>query len=274
MNQISFNKSIPIFFLFAALLTIPTSGFSEAFAESQTIRVADHLKNNPLAMKIIKEMEAQKIRYKQHKSVNVISIPPVTTQQVQVEEKRKIASQILAEDMQSMQKKYESFTPTNAFAKFVSNLHESYQGIFWDQFNYLKTKVQLATAARNAVIQNGGTYYEAQSEYFKFASMPRADMISYIQELNVRYGFADKGTQENFDANGKLPRYENDDGPCVGCASSVVQVDSKESQIKELQTKLTQLRADFFKSSDIGEKKSILNSLNETAKKIRDLTNL
>ena len=48
--------------------------------------------------------------------------------------------------------------------------------------------------------------------------MPRVEMINVIEGLNVKYGFADQNIQDNFDANGKLPRFENDDNaPCYGC---------------------------------------------------------
>lgn len=48
--------------------------------------------------------------------------------------------------------------------------------------------------------------------------MPRGEIIQKIIELNIKYSFANSQTQENFDDEGKLPRYENDDqSKCYGC---------------------------------------------------------
>ncbi len=267
----------------AGLLIIPaTNGGQEAFAESDevsTILVSDTLKKNPLAMKIIAEMEAQKLRYKQlSEETTPKSIP--TKKQIEIEENRKISEEILKEDLKSMEKKYLDFTPKNAFEKFISKLNSTYHGIFRDQFDYLNAKVQLALAAKNQVLENGGSFYEAQQEYFKYASMPRLEMVSYIQELNIKYGFADSKIQSNFDANGKLPRYEEDkDAPCYGCESQVttisnnIEIDPK-AEIKILQEKLSDLRQEFLNSNDIEEKKFLVNSLNDTVKKIQKLTYL
>jgi len=266
-----------------------------AFAETDsnpTVLVSDKLKNDPLAMKIIAEMEAQKLRYKQIQEGKISPIP-LTKQQIEVEKSRKISQDLLQEDLKSMEKKYIDFTPQNAFEKFVSKLNETYHGIFRDQFDYLHAKVQLAIAAKNVVLENGGSYYEAQREYYKYASMPRLEMISYIQELNVKYGFANGDIQENFDPNGKLPRFEDDnDAPCYGCEnsktpensgtatnknnnSSVVIKNAKfnpSSEIKILQEQLSDLRQEFLKSTDFNKKKSLVDSLNETVKKIQKLT--
>ena len=249
---------------------------NNAFAETKepTILVSDKLKNDPLAMKIIAEMEAQKLRYKQIQQGETPQIP-LTKQQIEVENNRKLSQDLLEEDLKSMEKKYSDFTPTSAFGKFVSKLNETYHGIFKDQFDYLNAKVQLAIAARNVVLENGGSYFEAQREYYKYASMPRLEMISYIQELNVKYGFADEDIQGYFGPNGKLPRFEDDsDAPCYDDQTKVIknaQFDPN-SKIKMLQEQLSELREEFLKSTDFNKKKSLVDSMNETVKKIQELT--
>jgi hypothetical protein len=237
-------------------------------------------------------MEAQKLRYKQlSEETTPKSIP--TKAQIEIEKNRKISNQILQDDLKSMEEKYIDFTPENAYEKFVLKLNSVYHGIFRDQFNYLNAKVQLAIAAKNLVLENGGSFYDAQREYFKYASMPRVDMINYLEVLNVKYGFAEKDIQSNFDANGKLPRFENDkDAPCYGCENlkSVDDANSKSDynnevttvsineeidpkrEIKFLQTQLSELRQEFLDATDLNTKKSLVNSLNDTVKKIQDLT--
>jgi hypothetical protein len=284
VKKITCPKLFPaVLVIVAGLLIIPaTNGGQEAFAESDkvsTILVSDTLKKNPLAMKIIAEMEAQKLRYKQLSEEKLPEVP-LTKKQIEIEENRKISEEILKEDLKSMEKKYIDFTPKNAFEKFVSKLNSTYHGIFWDQFDYLNAKVQLALAAKNQVLEDGGSFYEAQQEYFKYASMPRLEMISYIQELNIKYGFADSNIQSNFDANGKLPRFEEDkDAPCYGCENQVtkisnnIEIDPK-AEIKILQEQLSDLRQEFLNSNDIEKKKFLVNSLNDTVKKIQNLTYL
>ncbi|MDH3677496.1 MAG: hypothetical protein OEQ12_04255 [Nitrosopumilus sp.] len=296
------NKIYPSKYLSAVLaimggLIIISSLFNgqPAVAESgetPEILVSDKLKKNPLAMKIIAEMEAQKLRYKQLSGETTPKSMPTKTQ-IEIEENRKISEEMLQEDLKSMEKKYIDFTPKNAFEKFVSKLNSTYHGIFWDQFDYLNAKVQLAIAAKNLVLENGGSFYEAQREYFKYASMPRLEMISYIQELNIKYGFANEDIQSNFNANGKLPRFEEDkDAPCYGCenlesidssnsqsndknkitpVSTNVEIDPK-AEIKILQEQLSELRQEFLNSTNFEKKKSLVNSLNDTVKKIQELT--
>ena len=282
MNKITCPRLLPVVLVIVTgLLIMPaTNSGQDAFAESDiepTILVSDQLKKNPFAMKIIAEMEAQKLRYKQLSEEKTPEIMP-TKKQIEIEEIRKISEEMLQEDLKSMEKKYLDFTPKNAFKKFVSKLNSTYHGIFWDQFDYLNAKVQLAIAAKNLVLENGGSFYDAQREYFKYASMPRLEMISYIQELNVKYGFADEDIQSNFDANGKLPRFEDDkNAPCYGCENQVttisnnIEIDPK-SEIKILQEELSNLRQEFLNSNDIEEKKFLVDSLNDTVKKIQKLT--
>jgi hypothetical protein len=297
LNKIMPSKILSgILVIVAGMIIISSTNIDQlAFAESNTesvILVSDKLKKNPMAMKIIAEMEAQKLRYKQiSEETTPKSIP--TKAQIEIEENRKISNQMLQEDLKSMKQKYIDFTPENAFEKFVLKLNSTYHGIFRDQFDYLNAKVQLAIAAKNLVLENGGSFYEAQREYFKYASMPRVDMINYLEELNVKYGFAEEDIQSNFDANGKLPRFEDDkDAPCYGCenlesisnsnpqsdgnnkitkVSINAEIDPK-AEINFLQSQLSELRQEFLDATDLDKKKSLVNSLNDTVKKIQELT--
>jgi hypothetical protein len=297
VNRIMSSNILPgVLVIIASMIIISSTNIDQlAFAESNTeskILVSDKLKKNPMAMKIIAEMEAQKLRYKQiSEETTPKSIP--TKAQIEIEENRKISDQMLQDDLKSMKQKYIEFTPENAFENFVLKLNSTYHGIFRDQFDYLNAKVQLAIAAKNLVLENGGSFYEAQREYFKYASMPRVDMIDYLEELNVKYGFAEEDIQSNFDANGKLPRFEDDkDAPCYGCenlesisnsnpqsdddnkitkVSANAEIDPK-AEINFLQNQLSELRQEFLGATDLDKKKSLVNSLNDTVKKIQELT--
>lgn len=249
--------------------TIIQPAYAETTDEPKVL-VSEQLSKNPLAMKIIQEMEAQKLRYKQMQQGDFKLLP--TAEQLEVEEKRQIAKQILQEELKSMEKRYEDFTPTKAFSKFVSKLNSTHQGIFLDQFDYLKTKVDLANAAKNSVLENGGSYFEAQKEYFKYASMSRVEMISYIQELNIKYGFADRNIQLHFDGTGKLPRFEeDDDSPCYGC-DNLQSLSTQQTELSTLQAELSELRQEFLEGTDMDHKKTLVDSMNTLVDQIRKIT--
>jgi len=260
---------VPAVLVSIVVLFIVPSNTGLAFADSDTeitVKVADHL-NNPFAIKIITEMEAQKLRYKQQQEQQTIQRDPL-------EEQRKLASSSLQKDLESMEKQYEYYTPQNAFARFVSSLDPTYQPIYWDQFQYMSAKVNLAKAARDSVLESGGSFYEAQQEYFKYASMPRVEMINLIEDLNVKYGFAEQNIQDNFDANGKLPRFENDDdAPCYGCEDQNIpsSFDDTKNKIVSLKNRLSDLREEFLDEDRFGQKKLLVNSMNEIVQELKHL---
>ena len=208
--------------LSALLWVTQDSEFSAWAAEStddksykSTTVVGDEIKNNPTAQKILKNIEIAKQRMEQMQQKQKL----LTEQQKLVEDQRKIAKESLEKDLARMNKHYESFIPKNSYARFLSNnVNSTYHGIFWDQFNYMDEKIKIANQAKKMVLDNGGTIAAARAEFNKYASMSRVDMIKYVQEINIKYGFTDEELQSYFDENGKLPRYENDDGPsCYAC---------------------------------------------------------
>lgn len=199
----------------AGLFAVPiTSTEHMAFAESDTysmpvIKVADHLKNNPLALKIITEMEAQKLRYKQEQGVQVsVKQVLVSSEQAELEQNKIIAKQRLADRLEDLMDKYKEYTPKASFARFVEKKPEYTHGVFWGMFDYMQGKVDAARAAMKQVIDNGGSLREARDAYFKNASTTRVQLIQVTKDLNMQYGLADKEVQDTFDEYGKLPRYD------------------------------------------------------------------
>ena len=169
--------------------------------ESTTV-TGDDLKNNPIAQKILKNIEISKQRIAElQKRQN-----EKTEQQKFIDEQRRIAKDLLDQDLKRMYKDQEPYTPRNSFARFVASINSTYSGIFWDEFNYLDNKIQLARLAMNKVLQSGGSYQEARQEYFKYAALTRQEMIEVNKDLNIKYGFADPEVQKIFDKNGKHPR--------------------------------------------------------------------
>ncbi|MGI0040903.1 MAG: hypothetical protein ACRD94_02945 [Nitrosopumilaceae archaeon] len=210
-----------IFILLASFM--PILFFSlPAFAQNEqtkddyqfTTVIGEELKKNPTAIKILENIEIAKKRFAEMQNAE----KQKTDQEKFIEEQRRIAKEILEKDLARMNKDYEDFTPRNAFSKFVTGINATHNAIFWDQFNYMDEKIKIAKQAKKAVLDGGGTYTQAQAEYVKYASMSRGNMIKYVAELNIKYGFTDEMLQSYFDKDGKLPRYDNDEfAPCYAC---------------------------------------------------------
>lgn len=207
------NTKIPIV-LSAVLLSIValsavpgTNLISFADAEPEiVVKASKQLQKNPFAMKILAEMEAQKLRHKQmHGNSQTIQL---TSKQIEVEENRVIAQERLSERLDAFLVKYQDKMPKAAFAKFVEKKPDYIHGVFWGMFDYMQGKVDSARGAMKQVLDNGGSLKEARDAYFEHAQTKRVQLIQVVEELNVEHGLADRAVQDTFDELGKLPRSE------------------------------------------------------------------
>ena len=244
------------------------------------------IKNNPISEKILKNIEIAK---KQIADITE-STKQKKEQQKIINEKRKISQNSLNLELERLGKKYEEFTPVNAFKKFVLGVNATHQEIYWDQFQYLHTKIMIAKDARDIVLKNGGTYREAMTEFNKYAKMSKVEMINVIKDLNIKHSFTNKATQTYFGADGKLPRFEDDlKSPCYGCTTvtSKAKIDSTEikntpteksamnlktSQTKSLKEKLTSIQKEFLDSKDRAKQKTMIQEMNDVIKQIQELS--
>ena len=257
---------------------------TNAFAQSDFKQInGNEIQNNPVAQDILAKIELSKKQFLQSKELE----NKRNEQQKFIDQQRLTAQESLQQKLQQMEKTYEEFTPRNAFAKYVSNLNATDNGIFWDQFDYLQAKISIARDARNSVLAQGGTFYDAMKQYVKFAKMPKVEMQSIVRELNIKHNLAQKDIQSNFDIHGKLPRFENDtDAPCYGCTAKIskVQLDSDQSvpitrtvlepqptQVTDLKNSLSDLQKQFLESKDVIEQKKILFEMNKIVKQIQSL---
>ena len=190
-----------------ALSAIPgTNIISFADAESEiVVKASKQLQKNPFAMKILAEMEAQKLRHNQHTQGKFQSVP-LTSQQIEVQENRAIAQERLSERLDAFLLKYQDKMPKAAFAKFVEKKPDYIQGVFWGMFDYMQGKVDSARGAMKHVLDNGGSLKEARDAYFSHAQTKRVQLIQVVEDLNVQHGLAERAVQDTFDEQGKLPR--------------------------------------------------------------------
>ncbi len=207
------NKKISILltsvlFSIIALSFIPGTNQS-AFADSDTkpvVKATEQLRKNPFAMKILAEMEKQKLR---HKQMDGNSQPiQLTSKQIEVEENRVIAQERLSERLDAFLVKYQDKMPKAAFAKFLDKKPDYIHGVFWGMFDYMQGKVDSARGAMKQVLDNGGSLKEARDAYFEHAQTKRVQLIQVVEDLNVEHGLADRAVQDTFDELGKLPRSE------------------------------------------------------------------
>jgi len=208
------NGKIPII-LSAVLLSIValsavpgTNVISFADAESEiVVKASKQLQKNPFAMKILAEMEAQKLRHKQLMHGNSQPIQ-LTSKQIEVEENRVIAQERLSERLDAFLLKYQDKMSKAAFAKFVEKKPDYIHGVFWGMFDYMQGKVDSARGAMKQVLDNGGSLAEARDAYFAHAQTKRVQLIQVVEDLNVQHGLAERAVQDTFDELGKLPRSE------------------------------------------------------------------
>jgi hypothetical protein len=179
-----------------------------AFAESDTtinVKASAALQKDPLAMRILAEMEKQKLSYQQQLQTK----SQQTAQKAEVQEKRAIAKQSLDEKLNGFFDKYKDFMPRAAYTKFVEKKPEPVRSVFWGMFDYMQGKVDNARAAMKEVLDKGGSLHEARDAYFDHASTKRVQLIQAVEDLNIQHGFADKSVQDTFDEKGKLPRTDD-----------------------------------------------------------------
>ncbi len=200
--------SIPAIVTIAALsITLPSFSMP-VFAqtptdqfESQTITGND-LKNNPMAAKILAEIEYSKQQVAQleqdqkNRDINAQLI----------EQQRTIAKQLEEKAYQILQLQSESTNPQNAFNKFVATVsNDTVKQVFIGEFNFMQNRVNAGNLAMKQVLANGGTWEEAMQVFSQYAAIKRTEMISVNRDLNIQYGLADPVVQANFDQNGLLP---------------------------------------------------------------------
>ena len=254
------------------------------FAQTSFQKIeGDELKTNPISKDILAKIDLSKKEFLNAQEAKKIR----DAQQKLIDEQRLLAKQSLESQLARMEKTYEEFTPRNAFTKYVSKLNATNYDIFWDQFDYLQAKISIAREARDSVLNNGGSYHEAMKQYIKYANMPKIEMQSIIKELNIKHNLAQVDIQSYFDANGKLPRYENDlDSPCYGCDAKIsklqinadqsipitrIGITEKPSHAQDLRNSLSELQKAFLKSKDVIEQKKIVSEMNTVVKQLQNL---
>ncbi|HKU33559.1 MAG TPA: hypothetical protein VJR22_06915 [Candidatus Nitrosotalea sp.] len=198
MKNLVFGSLLSITLI--ALVGISSEGHAWALtsSSSSTSLASDAIKNNPLAMKILQNIEISKQRIAQMQQ-NTINMQ-------QVEQKRSIAKTLEEQAYQSLQTKMGVNDSKNSYARFVSTVqNNNAKKVFSGQFSLLSDRVDAGHAAMKQVLDNGGTWEDAMNAFSQYAAIKRTDMVQANQNLNLQYGLADATVQSSFDKNGMLP---------------------------------------------------------------------
>jgi len=162
----------------------------------------DKIKNDPIASKILKNIEiTQKRQAEQEKKLKQIE-----ENKNFLDQQRALADKELKNDLSSWVASLDPFAPRNAYASFVSQVNQTFQGLFWEQFNFTEQKTNAGLEARMQVLNSGGTIAEAKKAFNEKASSPRSEITKVNNDLNVKYGFAKKDGQIIFNGYGKMRR--------------------------------------------------------------------
>ena len=164
--------------------TSTDSDFEDDIYEWNVLAEEDLL-NDQTAAKILENIEISKQRIAQLQNPQVIK----SEHQKFIDLQRQLVEERLQEELDRINKKYADYAPRAAFAKFVAKKPAMYHDMYWELFEYLHHKVTFARQARDEIIENGGTYKDAQQMFIQLASMPKAERIWKVQQLNVKYGF-------------------------------------------------------------------------------------
>lgn len=169
--------------------------------QSQTI-TGDALKNNPMAQKILLEIEYSK---KQIAELQKNQKDAEANKKL-IDQQRLVAAELEKQAQQLMDLNNLPHTPTVAFRSFVATVNNTkIQNVFWGEFNFTSQRVDAGNTAMKKVLDNGGTWQEAIQEFTKYAAIRHSELIQVNTNLNIQYGLADSNIQKNFNENGMLP---------------------------------------------------------------------
>lgn len=203
-----------------ALFIITISGvayagaYNPAFAatqstqlENQTITGID-LKNNPMAAKILNEIEYSKKQIAELQKDQ----KDQDTQQKLIAQQRVIAKQLEDQAYQILQIQTEQNSSDNAYGRFLDSIPANdTKMVFHDEFAFTKQRVDAGNIEMRKVLASGGTWDEAIQQFSKYAAIKYVEMVSVNQALNDKYihhaaiGNSTAAQAIPFDQYGRVP---------------------------------------------------------------------
>lgn len=176
------------------------STISPSFADE--IKASDQIKKNPAMMDMLKKIELSKKILAQLQEGRKID----NTKALQMQEIRNKVKASLDEQVNRMNKDFETYNSQNAFARFVSKKPAEIQPIYKSMFDYQQEKINSAKAERDRILAGGGKFQDAWDAYNKISATKKVKLVQLNKDYNIRYANANVEIQNTFDEKGKLPR--------------------------------------------------------------------
>jgi len=179
-----------------------TTGNATSVGPAQfTTLAGPNLQNNPMAMKILQEIEVSK-----RQVANILGNETAAKldQQLVLQQRQSAASQ-LKKDLTTLAEASASTSSDTVYANFLTTVDDNRtHPVFQDEFNFMKQRVTVANTAMQSVLNDGGSLGQALATFNKYATINHVQMVSLNNELNVQYGLADSRIQSCFDDKGQL----------------------------------------------------------------------
>ena len=151
------------------------------------------IKNDPIAIKIMQQMELEKQKEAQRQQ----KLAEIEAKQKFLDEQRQIANQNLLNDLGGWFSQFDPFNPRNAFASFANQFDSGLQTIYWAQFNFTESKTNDGLAAFQQVLDSGGSLFEAKQAFYENAASSQEELNNLNNDLNARYGKNNTSTDWN-----------------------------------------------------------------------------
>ncbi|WP_133120964.1 hypothetical protein [Candidatus Nitrosotalea bavarica] len=192
--------------------SIPVSGNQSNSSSIQfTTLAGPSLQNNPMAMKILQEINTSK-----RQVANILGNETADTLNQQlVLQQRQAASSQLKQDLTTLEQASASTTSNVAYSNFLTTVSDNRTiPVFQAEFNFMKQRMSVANTAMQNTLNTGGNLDQALAVFNQYATINHVQMVSLNNELNVAYGLADNKIQSCFNGMGQLTVI-NGINPCV-----------------------------------------------------------
>lgn len=178
-----------VLLVFVIIAVTATSG--QAHAQTDTSRqntISENLQDDPIAQKILKNIEKTKKQ--------IAEFEQREDKKKEIEEKRAEAFTLLQNDLKDWKILWEEFTFDYQF--------ERQSGIFWDQYNFTKSKITAGRMALQEALSDGANAEQARSAYAEAAKIKRSELVEANSIFNVKHGLAYYNQQILFDSDGQF----------------------------------------------------------------------
>ncbi|MGI0045631.1 MAG: hypothetical protein ACREBB_00375 [Nitrosotalea sp.] len=195
----------------AALNSTGTFNATGGNATQFTTLVGPALQNDPMAQKILQEIQISK-----QQVANIIGNQTAATINANlVQQQRVAAASQLKQDLTALEQANAVNTPSAQYSSFLATIPDNAtQGVFEGEFNFMQQRIAAANAAMQNVLSNGGSLDQAMQTFDSYAAINHAQIVQMNNNLNVEYGLANANVQSCFDSNGDLA-VVNNTNPCL-----------------------------------------------------------